>query len=86
MVYLEEQERYKVRKDVQDNGNGIPADVPDRVFIPFFTTKKQGSGIGVSPSKQIIRQHGGSIRVSSTMGGPVTFAFFCKQACQHLLC
>lgn len=51
---------------VIDNGRGISEDVADRIFIPFFTTKQQGSGIGLSLSRQIIRLHKGTIGVSST--------------------
>jgi two-component system, NtrC family, nitrogen regulation sensor histidine kinase NtrY len=50
---------------VIDNGPGIREDVLEKIFIPFFTTKKEGSGIGLSLSRQIIRMHGGSIRASS---------------------
>ncbi|MGE0090718.1 MAG: PAS domain-containing sensor histidine kinase [Bacteroidales bacterium] len=50
---------------VIDNGQGILKDVIDKVFIPFFTTKPKGSGIGLSLSKQIMRLHGGSITVQS---------------------
>ena len=51
---------------VVDNGRGIPEAVTERVFIPFFTTKPQGSGIGLSLSRQIIRLHKGTIGVTST--------------------
>jgi nitrogen fixation/metabolism regulation signal transduction histidine kinase len=51
---------------VVDNGRGIPEEVTERVFIPFFTTKPQGSGIGLSLSRQIIRLHKGTIGVTST--------------------
>ena len=50
---------------VIDNGEGIRADVVGKIFIPFFTTKKEGSGIGLSLSKQIMRSHGGTLSVSS---------------------
>ncbi len=50
---------------VIDNGQGILKEVIDRIFIPFFTTKQSGSGIGLSLSKQIMRLHRGSITVSS---------------------
>ncbi len=48
-----------------DNGQGILKDVIDKIFIPFFTTKTTGSGIGLSLSKQIMRLHGGTITANS---------------------
>jgi len=51
---------------VIDNGQGILDDVIDKVFIPFFTTKQSGSGIGLSLSRQILRLHGGTITAQST--------------------
>lgn len=51
---------------VIDNGKGIAEDVAERIFIPFFTTKPEGSGIGLSLSRQIIRMHKGTIGVTST--------------------
>jgi len=50
---------------VMDNGQGIIKEVIDKIFIPFFTTKPTGSGIGLSLSKQIMRLHGGTINVTS---------------------
>jgi len=50
---------------VIDNGQGIPADLIEKIFVPFFTTKEMGSGIGLSISRQIIQMHGGSISVKS---------------------
>ena len=57
--------RSKVTIQVSDNGQGILPDVLDKIFIPFFTTKPKGSGIGLSLSKQIMRLHGGSITATS---------------------
>jgi nitrogen fixation/metabolism regulation signal transduction histidine kinase len=51
---------------VIDNGQGILDDVIDKIFIPFFTTKRSGSGIGLSLSRQILRLHGGTITAKST--------------------
>jgi len=51
---------------VLDNGQGILGDVIDKIFIPFFTTKRSGSGIGLSLSRQILRLHGGTITAQST--------------------
>jgi len=53
---------------VRDNGEGIPADRQEQVFVPFFTTRKQGSGIGLSLCRQIIRLHDGQINIESTPG------------------
>jgi two-component system nitrogen regulation sensor histidine kinase NtrY len=50
---------------VIDNGQGILSDVIDKIFIPFFTTKRSGSGIGLSLSRQILRLHGGTITAQS---------------------
>ncbi len=51
--------------EISDNGKGIPSDILDQIFVPFFTTKKQGSGIGLSLARQIMQLHGGSISVQS---------------------
>ncbi len=48
-----------------DNGSGMPEDVLDKIFVPFFSTKKSGSGIGLSLCKQIMRVHKGNITVQS---------------------
>lgn len=53
---------------VSDNGTGIPADVQERIFIPFFTTKPSGSGIGLSISRQIMHMHKGDLSVISEDG------------------
>lgn len=53
---------------VSDNGTGIPAEVQERIFIPFFTTKPSGSGIGLSISRQIMHMHKGSLEVVSEVG------------------
>ncbi|MFQ5568690.1 MAG: PAS domain-containing sensor histidine kinase [Rhodothermales bacterium] len=50
---------------VIDNGPGIVEEALDKIFIPFFTTKKEGSGIGLSLSREIMRQHGGTISAVS---------------------
>src|SRR5690554_1034684 len=61
-------ERGKVLIKITDNGPGIPEKAIDKIFIPFFSTKKSGSGVGLSLSRQIMRAHGGNIRVSSKPG------------------
>lgn len=50
---------------VTDNGPGIPSNLAEDIFIPFFTTKTTGTGIGLSLSRQIIRMHGGELSVTS---------------------
>jgi signal transduction histidine kinase len=57
--------RGKITIQVIDNGRGILPEVLDKIFIPFFSTKQSGSGIGLSLSRQILRLHGGSINVFS---------------------
>lgn len=56
-----------------DNGAGILQDVLDKIFIPFFTTKQTGSGIGLSLSRQILRLHGGTISAHSIPDKETTF-------------
>ncbi|HEY5825051.1 MAG TPA: ATP-binding protein, partial [Cyclobacteriaceae bacterium] len=58
---------------VKDNGSGIDSEALEKIFIPFFSTKKSGSGIGLSLSKQIMRQHEGRITVKSKLGEGTEF-------------
>jgi len=53
---------------VADNGQGIPEEAIEQAFVPFFTTKKEGSGIGLSLSRQIMRMHKGTIGLHSVEG------------------
>ena len=50
---------------IWDNGPGINPEVLEEIFIPFFTTKAEGSGIGLAFSRQVMRLHGGTISVTS---------------------
>ena len=63
----------KIIIEVGDTGKGIEEEALSKIFIPFFTTKKKGSGIGLSLSKQIMRRHKGNIQVRSTLGEGTTF-------------
>jgi signal transduction histidine kinase len=63
----------RVLIEVTDNGRGIPAEVLDNIFIPFFTTRKNGTGIGLSLAKQIMHLHHGSIKVQSVPGQGTVF-------------
>ena len=56
--------------EVADNGAGVPPDKLDQIFVPFFSTKAQGSGIGLSLSRHIMTLHRGSIHLQSPPGGP----------------
>ncbi len=58
----------KVGIKIIDNGMGIPEEKLEQIFIPFFTTKEEGSGIGLSLSRQIMRMHQGTIELQSTVG------------------
>ncbi|MBL7863966.1 MAG: ATP-binding protein [Cyclobacteriaceae bacterium] len=58
---------------VRDNGQGIDPEALEKIFIPFFSTKKSGSGIGLSLSRQIMRVHEGRITVKSTLGEGTEF-------------
>jgi len=60
--------------EVQDNGKGIPDENIKDVFIPFFSTKESGSGIGLSISRQIMSLHGGTITVRSEPGSGAVFS------------
>jgi signal transduction histidine kinase len=66
-------ERGKAVIKVTDNGPGISEEIIDRVFVPFYSTKKEGSGIGLSISQSIIRAHGGSIWVQSVPNSETIF-------------
>jgi signal transduction histidine kinase len=64
----------KVILKVADNGAGMPEELLDKIFIPFFSTKKSGSGIGLSLCKQIVMLHKGNIQVQSVQGKGTVFS------------
>lgn len=55
--------------EVRDTGCGIPAQLEEKIIMPFFTTKKYGTGLGLSITKAIVDQHGGSLRFTSSSQG-----------------
>ena len=59
--------------DISNNGNPIPSDVAQHIFVPFFTTKPTGSGIGLSISRQIMKQSGGSIELITSCDAHTLF-------------
>lgn len=65
-----------VRIDIKDNGSGIPKEYLDKIFDPFFSTKKLGSGLGLAISYSIMKQHNGYITVKSKEGEGSLFSIF----------
>jgi len=63
----------KTTLSVEDNGPGIDPETLEQIFIPFYTTKKEGSGIGLSLSRQIMRAHKGNLSVHSELGAGTRF-------------
>ncbi len=57
---------------VQDSGPGIPPEVREKVFVPFFTTKSRGTGLGLATAKRIIEAHSGTIELTCPPGGGTT--------------
>jgi two-component system nitrogen regulation sensor histidine kinase NtrY len=65
--------RGRVRIDLGDNGPGVPGDLRQDVFLPFFTTKASGSGVGLSLARQVVLAHRGSIAILDRDGGGALF-------------
>ena len=65
---------------ISDNGKGIEKEIEGKIFLRFFTTRKEGAGIGLTLSKNIIEAHGGSIRVESQLGAGTVFKIFLPAA------
>jgi two-component system nitrogen regulation sensor histidine kinase NtrY len=63
----------QVSIEVTDNGKGISEEIKDSIFTPFFTTRKEGSGIGLSLARQVMQMHNGAIHVDSQEGVYTTF-------------
>lgn len=62
-----------IQLKIQDNGGGMSPEIQEQIFTPFFTTKKTGTGVGLTLSKQIMLMHGGNISVDSKEGEGSTF-------------
>lgn len=67
------QEGRQVRLSIRDTGPGIPEEIRDRLFEPFVTTKRNGSGLGLWSCYGIISEHGSTIEVESEAGRGTTF-------------
>lgn len=72
----------EVRVDFSDNGEGIPLENQDRIFMPFFTTKDygKGTGLGLSIVARIVHEHGGRIELESKPGRGTTFSLWFSEA------
>ena len=62
-----------VRIHIRDDGPGIPPEIQDRIFVPFFTTKKTGTGIGLPLAQKIVHAHGGVLDMNSEVGKGTEF-------------
>lgn len=58
---------------ITDNGKGIPYELQEKIFVPFFTTKTEGMGLGLSLCRQIIKRHGGSFYLQESQNGKTVF-------------
>jgi signal transduction histidine kinase len=67
------QDESKIHVQISDNGKGIPSDQIFKIFTPFFTTKEEGSGLGLAFAQRIVKDHGGNIAVTSAEGKGATF-------------
>ncbi|MBK5722881.1 GHKL domain-containing protein [Dysgonomonas sp. Marseille-P4677] len=63
-INISREQKDKIQINIANNGAAIPSEVVENIFIPFFTTKKSGSGIGLSVSRYIMRLHGGNLKHS----------------------
>jgi len=64
----------RIAISVADNGPGIPRDLREKVFVPFFTTKRQGNGVGLTLVRQIATVHDAQVQVSDSVGGGATIS------------
>ena len=74
-VVLQQNKKF-IQVKIADSGSGMPAELIDNIFDPYFTTKKEGSGLGLSICHSIIDKHQGYIYVQSKQGTGTTFTFY----------
>jgi len=78
-VDLEADQKHRALLRIRDTGIGMDAEVQEKLFTPFFTTKEDGTGLGLVTSKKIIDAHGGAIRVESELGNGTCFTISLPQ-------
>jgi signal transduction histidine kinase len=64
-----------VRVEVRDDGPGVPPELREKIFTPFFTTREKGTGLGLAFVREIVRDHGGDVMVGDAPGGGSVFSF-----------
>jgi signal transduction histidine kinase len=69
-----------VRVEVQDDGPGVPPELREKIFTPFFTTREKGTGLGLAFVQEIVADHGGEISVRDAPGGGSIFGFTLRRA------
>ena len=72
-ISLSHSRKGKTVLEIKDNGPGMKEEVKNEIFVPFYTTKREGTGIGLSISNQIVRSHGGTISVESILNKGSSF-------------
>lgn len=73
-IRIDIQQNERLQIEVSDNGPGIPHELQEQIFIPFFTTKPEGTGVGLSLCKQIVRQHEGHLSIKESRPGKTVFS------------
>lgn len=68
-IHAKLNKRGRVIITIADNGSGVPSEVIEQIFVPFFTTKREGSGVGLALTRQIMIAHGGHIKVENINQG-----------------
>jgi signal transduction histidine kinase len=63
----------RLRVEVRDDGPGVPAELAAHIFTPFFTTKKQGGGIGLAMVRHLVHENGGTVRYARSVGQGARF-------------
>ena len=79
MLFRSEQEDGRISILVKDNGPGIPSDRIKQIFEPFYTTKEEGTGLGLYITKQLVEKNGGKISVKSKIGEGTKFVLEFKR-------